>query len=71
MWHPARRRREPDQLFHWRKLYKQGLLEKPGRTSPKKATVPIIHVDVAGKARLSLEGGDERCLRAVLEYLLR
>jgi transposase len=34
-------------------------------------TGPTIRVDIAGKARLSIEGCDERSLRAVLECLLR
>ncbi len=82
-----------NQLFHWRKLYIQGLLEAPGTTAAKllpvhiadlpaqplraasrstaTTAVPTIHIDVAGKARISIEGCDERCLRTVLECLLR
>lgn len=32
-----------NQLFHWRKLYRQGLLEAPGATSPK-----LLPVHIAG-----------------------
>lgn len=30
-----------NQLFHWRKLYRQGLLEAPGATAPKLLPVQI------------------------------
>lgn len=83
-----------NQLFHWRKLYRQGLLEAPSTTAPKllpvhitglpsreflesspveqkATTAPTLRIEIAGKARLSIEGCDERSLCAVLECLLR
>jgi transposase len=82
-----------NQLFHWRKLYKQGFLEEPITTSARllpvqiaelpsrelietsrsktPATTPTIRIEIAGKARLSIEGCDEGSLRTVLECLLR
>lgn len=35
------------------------------------ATTPTIHIELAGKGRLSIEGCDEHLLRTVLEYWLR
>lgn len=34
-------------------------------------TLPTLHLEIAGKARLSIEDADERSLRIVLECLLR
>jgi transposase len=78
-----------NQLFHWRKLYKQGLLEDPGsprllpvrvadidrevaaNVGAQQRSTPTIRIEIAGKARVSIESADERCLRTVLECLLR
>ena len=85
-----------NQLFHWRKLYKDGFLEERGtaRLLPVKvsetasdtvhpqttATVKrteddacarSIRIEIAGKARVTIDGFEDCALRTVLEYVLR
>ncbi len=43
----------------------------PTSRSTATTAVPTIHIEVTGKARISIEGYDQRCLRTVLECLLR
>jgi transposase len=40
-----------NQLFHWRKLYKQGLLQAPGTTRPK--LLPVHIADLPAEASLA------------------
>lgn len=66
-----------NQVFHWRKLYREGRLETasaellPVRISEEQPRIGSIHID-CGKVRIHVEGAvDQESLRLVLEHAVR
>ena len=75
-----------NQVFHWRKLYRDGLLElqppstqlmpvciadPPHEDLPARTSTGTIHLDL-GRARIRVEGSvDPESLRVILEHVSR